>query len=146
VVLFGQWKYGADRDATILAYSKAGLGGADTCTCIYCRNFQIVRTQAFPSEFLKLLNELGIDPYKDAEVYHNARLSPGKHFYAGWYHFVGTLEETGDFPTVDFGGGFSAWMRHASAPRSPSLEGVPVVQLEFAAEAVPWHLDEPEPT
>jgi hypothetical protein len=146
VALFGQWKYGVDRDATIVAYGKAELGGADTCTCIYCRNFRIARSQTFPSEFLKLLNELGIDSCKDAEVYHNAQLSPGMHFYAGWYHFVGTLEETGDFPTVDFGGGFSAWLRHASAPRLSSLEGVRVVQLEFTANAVPWLLDEPEPT
>jgi hypothetical protein len=92
------------------------------------------------------LNELGIDPRKDAEVYHSARLSPGKHLYGGWYHFVGTLEETGDFPTVDFGSDFSAWMRRASAPRLPSLKEVPVVQLEFSAKAVPWLLEEPEPT
>ena len=139
---FGQWKYTADRDATILAYSRTERGGADTCNCADCRNFRVARADTFPAGFLALLDELGIDPRKDAEVYYNARLAPGRHCYGGWYHFVGTLDQTGDW--VDLGDGFSVWMCHASGPRLPSLEGMQVVQVEFRAEAVPWLLDEPE--
>jgi hypothetical protein len=91
-----------------------------------------------------LLGQLGIDPNKDAEVYHNARIAPGRHDYGGWYHFIGTLDETGDWPAVKFGPGFSVSMCPASGPRLPSLEGEQVVQLEFHAEAVPWLLDGPE--
>lgn len=143
---FGQWRYSVDRDATILAYARAERGGTDTCTCANCRNFRVARARVFPAEFLALLDQLGIDPRKDGEVYHNARLAPGRHDYGGWYHFIGALEQTGDFPPVDLGGGFTAWMCRASAPRLASLEGVPVVQLEFHTDAVPWLLDEPEPT
>lgn len=139
---FGQWKYTADRDATILAYGRTERGGADTCNCADCRNFSVARADSFPAEFLALLVELGIDPRKDAEVYHNARLAPGRHCYGGWYHFVGTLDQTGDW--VDLGDGFRVWMCPASAPRLRSLEGMQVVQVEFHAEAVPWLLDEPE--
>ena len=142
---FGQWTYSHDRAATISAYGRVERGDADTCTCIYCRNFCTAREQVFPAKFIKLLDDLGIDPRKDAEVYYNCRLAPGCHFYAGWYHFVGTLKETGDFPVVDFGGGFSAWMCSAHAPRLASLKELSVVQLEFSAESVPWLLDEPEP-
>jgi hypothetical protein len=92
-----------------------------------------------------LLDQLGVDPRKDGEVYHNARLAPGRHDYAGWYHFVGTLDQTGDFPPVSLGNGFTVWMCRAHAPRLPSLKSASVVQLEFHAEAVPWLLDEPEP-
>jgi len=98
----------------------------------------------FPGEFLALMDRLGIDPLKDGEVSHIARLAPGRHHYRGWYHFVGTLEETGDFPPVDLGVGFAVWMCHASAPCLRSLRGLPVVQLEFHAESVPWLLDEEE--
>jgi hypothetical protein len=91
-----------------------------------------------------LLDKLGVDPRKDAEVFHYARLAPGRHDYGGWYHFVGTLDQTGDFPPVDLGDGFSVWMQHASTPRLPSLDGMQVVQVEFNAKAVPWLLDEPE--
>ena len=141
---FGEWKYTADRDATIIAYGRAERGGADTCDCANCRNFRVARARVFPNEFLTLLDRLGIDPVKDAEVYHNARLAPGRHDYGGWYHFMGTLDEAGDFPPVALGEGFTAWMCRASAPRLQGLEGAPVVQLEFQAETVPWLLDEPE--
>ena len=91
-----------------------------------------------------MLDRLGIDPRKDAEVYHNARISPGLHSYGGWYHFIGTLDETDDSPLLKLEPSFSAWMCPASAPRLRSLEGKPVVQLDFHAGAVPWRLAEPE--
>jgi|SRR5579864_6172558 len=141
---FGKWKYSIDREATIVAYREADRGGVDRCDCVWCRNFRVARAQVFPAEFHALLDQLGIDPKKDGEVYHNGQLAPGRHDYAGWYHFIGTLDETGDFPEVGFGTGFNAWMCQASAPRLPSLKGLPVVQLEFHCEFVPWLLNEPE--
>ena len=142
---FGQWKYTADRDATVRAYGEAEQGFTEKCGCASCRNFQLARRQVFPPAFLKLLSELGIDPEKEAEAYRNAQLAPGRHDYGGWYHFIGTLEETGDFAPVDFGGGFTAWMSRAGGPRLASLKGASTVQLEFHSDAVPWLLDEPEP-
>ena len=142
---FGQWKYNADRDATIAAYAQEPHGFTKKCGCAVCRNFELARERVFPPEFLALLNKLGIDPHKEAEAYHNGRLASGFHDYGGWYHFIGTLEETGDFPPVDFGGSFCAWMCRASAPRLASLKSANAVQLEFHSEAVPWLLDEPEP-
>jgi len=69
---FGDWKYTADRDATISAYGRTECGGGDTCDCANCRNFRVARTRVFPDKFLTLLDQLVIDPLKDAEVYHNA--------------------------------------------------------------------------
>jgi hypothetical protein len=140
---FGEWKYCANRDATILAYSRTERGGADTCDCAGCRNFRVARVDCFPPEFIVLLGELGIDPRKDAEVYHI--VAPGgRHDYGGWYHFIGTLDKGGKTALVDLGSDFSVWMCPASAPRLPSLKDKQVVQLEFHARAVPWCLDEPE--
>jgi hypothetical protein len=142
---FGQWKYSADRDATINAYRREERGGVDTCDCANCRNFRIARNYVFPASFLGLLDQLGIDPFKDAEVYHNARLSAGRHDYCGWYHFVGSLDETEELPVVQLGDGFTAWMCHTSGPTLASLGNALTVQLEFHAEQVPWLLNEPEP-
>jgi hypothetical protein len=142
---FDEWKYRVDRDATILAYSRTERGGADTCDCAGCRNFRTARPDCFPPEFIALLSQLGIDPRKDAEVYHIARIAPGRHHYGGWYHFIGTLDEIGDSPRVKLGANFSVRMCPARAPRLPSLEGKQVVELEFYAEAVPWRLEEPDP-
>lgn len=142
---FDEWKYRADRDATLLAYGRTERGGADTCDCAGCRNFRAARADSFPPEFIALLGRLGIDPLKDAEVYQNAQIAPGSHDYGGWYHFIGTLDDIGESSSVvKLGPGFSVWICPASGPRLPSLKGQQVVQLEFHAEAVPWRLDEPE--
>ena len=98
----------------------------------------------YPPDFVVFLQSLGIDPQKDGEVYHNARLAPGRHDYGGWFHFVGTLEETGDFPVVAMSANFDAWLTTQSAPPLSTLIGLPLVEVSFHATAVPWSLDEPE--
>jgi len=124
---------------------RAGAGGADTCTCVWCRNFVQVRERAYPPRFLAFLESVGIDPLKDGEVYHNGEMQPGAHYYGGWFHFVGALETTGDFATVDLGPGFRAYLCRKSAPELVALEGLGLVQVEFQAEGVPWVLEEASP-
>ena len=94
---------------------------------------------------MKFLASLGIDPHKDGEVYHNAHLAPGRHDYGGWFHFVGTLDRTGNFPVVDLGNGLTVWLCQKSAPALHALQGHSLVQLEFHSTNVPWGLEEPEP-
>ena len=144
--IFGQWAYTVDRDATVAAYERAERGGADTCDCAYCRNFRLARMHVFPEAFLTFLGQLGIDANKDAEVYHTHQVSPGQHFYAGWFHFVGGLDATGDFPKIEFGGAFRAWMYPLNGPRLAPFKDLPAVELNFSCDAVPWLLNEPEPT
>jgi hypothetical protein len=141
---FGQWQFDCDLEATRMAYARADHGGAESCSCNGCRNFIAARSRVFPKAFLEFLATLGIDPSKDGETYHNGRIAPGRHDYGGWFHFVGQLNIDGDFGVVNFGDGFTSWLSKASAPRLDALEGLPVVQLEFHAEAVPWVLSEPE--
>jgi hypothetical protein len=140
----GEWLFMCDRKATADAYTRAQAGGADTCACDCCRNFVAVRDSVFPGAFLTLLDSLGIDPHKDGEVYHNGRLAPGRHDYGGWFHFVGSLDRTGDFPVVDLGDGFTVWLRRKCAPELEALKGHPLVELEFHTPNVPWGLNEPE--
>lgn len=145
MAVFGRWEYVVDRAATIAAYRQTELGGADSCVCARCRNFRLARDRVFPSGFRSLLDQLGIDLCKEAEIYGLGEVAPGFDDCSGWFHFVGTLEIAGDFPPVDFGAGFSAWMRHAGAPRLSSLINLPAVQLEFRARMVPWLLKEARP-
>ena len=141
---FGEWHYTFDRTATLDAYRRATAGGSRTCSCVGCRNFVAAGPGVFPPAFLKLLDDIGIDPTKDGEVYHVARHSLGRHIYGGWFHFVGALETVGDFAAVELADGFSSHLTPASAPRIETLEGQAVVQLEFHTECVPWVLAEPE--
>jgi hypothetical protein len=126
------------------AYARETAGNSAKCTCIGCRNFVAARFDVFPNAFLTLLDSLGIDPTKDGEVYHNGRLSPGKHHYGGWFHFIGALDVTGDLRPMEFGESFSVYFCSKSAPCLLALKDLPLVQVEFAASAVPWHLTEQE--
>jgi hypothetical protein len=66
---FDAWKYRADREATILAYSQTERGGADTCDCAGCRNFRVTRVDCFPPEFIALLSELAADSDDVAQAF-----------------------------------------------------------------------------
>jgi hypothetical protein len=142
----GRWQYTVDRDATIAAYARAELGWSGRCSCNGCRNFVAARERehVFPSEFVGFLESVGVNPRKEGEVYHNGRLAPGRHDYGGWFHFVGALEVTGDFPVVPMGERFTVWLQQKSAPELEALKGLPLVQVEFHAENVPWLLNEAE--
>jgi len=144
VTTFGKWEFTVDREATAAAYARAEHGGSASCNCDGCRNFASVRDSVYPPAFLSFLESLGIDFRKDGEAYHNACLSPGRHDYGGWFHFVGTLETTGDFAAVAMSENFEAWLTSKSAPPLSSLQGLPLVEVAFHANAVPWVLNEPE--
>ena len=145
-ISLGDWEFTCDRDATVAAYARAEAGGSDTCTCIWCRNFRLVRDRVYPRAFLVFLDSVGIDPNKDGEIYHNGETEPGLHFYAGWFHFVGSLEKTGDFTMVEMGPRFNVWLCRKGAPELVSLKGLSLVQVEIQATGVPWVLDEGTPT
>jgi hypothetical protein len=142
---FGEWDFTCDRQATVDGYARQVAGGSDTCTCIWCRNFRLVRDQVYSAAFLAFLDSVGIDPKKDAEIYHNGEIEPGKHHYGGWFHFVGSLEKTGDFPVVEMETGFKVSLCGKCAPELSGLKGLALVQVEFQAEGVPWDLDEASP-
>lgn len=140
----GAWRFTCDLGSTVAAYARAEAGYTQTCTCNGCRNFVVARFEAFPKRFVALLESLGIDPVKEGEIYHTCRMSPGKHLYGGWYHFVGSLEDSSEAGPQKYGDEFQVTLGKKSAPCLDALKELPLVQLEFVATAVPWCLDEPE--
>ena len=58
-----------DRERTRQAYSSMKGGDAERSGCSYCRNFAAQRSTAYPEVFRSLLDQLGIDPEKEGEVY-----------------------------------------------------------------------------
>jgi hypothetical protein len=143
---FGDWEFTCEIHATAAAYSRQEAGGADTCSCNGCRNWVCVRDRVYPAAFLAFLDSVGIDPAKDGEVYHTGQFAPGEHHYGGWFHFVGSLEKTGDFAMVELAPGFQVSLCRKGAPELSSLKGLPLVQVEFQTTKVPWGLAEAEPT
>ncbi len=142
------WRIEYDRDATVAAHVSANTraSGPEACGCDPCRNWAVTRDRLFPIELLALLDQLGVPSDGECEVYHNARLESGLHSYGGWYHFVGRVlaGERECSPNLVFGS-FSVFFHSSPALLPETFSGLPVAQLEFAAE-MPWLSEVPEAT
>jgi hypothetical protein len=150
-----RWSLEVDPQTTRAAHALLNRGGAEECGCDPCRNFIAARDQVFTAEFILLLRALGVDPRREVEVYHNARLPSGLHCYGGWFHAVGKIAAGGE-----------CWREVKPRIRIPELEslspqlaigfqlecalvrepfrGLSLIQVEFQAE-VPWVISAPEP-
>jgi|SRR5579864_174575 len=129
-----------DREATVKAYNTLSSGGAERCNCLYCRNFAAQRGTVYPASFRAFLDQLGIDPNKEGEVYDAAGpCGLASRPIGGWLYFVGELVENGE-KLVQVGD-FQYWFQPAF-PRPPACFGKPVTAVEFAAH-ISWVLDEP---
>jgi len=155
-IRFGRWQLSCDPDLTRKSYAAVAIGGPEECGCVPCLNFAAARQQIYKPDVLALFEKLGIPHDREVEIYHMARLTSGRHFYGGWFHFVGSivsgsdaakqiaentwqpdLEKTSD----SFSLGFSSRIELIREP----FKSLPLVQLEFTAE-VPWILDQAEPS
>jgi hypothetical protein len=128
-----------DREATVAAYIALPTGGADRCGCVHCRNFAVQRDDVYPQAFRALLDNLGIDPSKEGEVYDKVGPFDDKiRATGGWFYFVGALIERGE--RLMQAGDFEYWFQ-PSFPRAPACFGESVAAIEFATR-LPWILHE----
>jgi len=124
-----------DRGQTRMAYSAMRVGWAERCGCSYCLNFAAQRATAYPENFRLLLNQLGIDPEKEGEVY---ECGPDGQLraYGGWFFFVGELIEAGERMT-DATPGFQYFFTDAKRLPSPQVDfGKNVLAVEFTRRDV----------
>ena len=122
------------------AYNSVPRGDADRCACFSCRNFAVQRGGIYPPAFLALLDQLGIDPMKEGEVFDAAGVEDGRKLRhtGGWFHFVGELVEKGE--KLAQAGAFQYWFQ-PSFPRPRAAFGDRVAAIEFSTQ-IPWVLDE----
>jgi len=155
LVAFRRWTLDADPERTRQAHAQLGRGGAEECGCDPCRNFIAAREQLFTDEFGSLLRMIGVDPAREVEVHHNARLPSGLHSYGGWFHAVGRIIAGGEcwrevkpgvlqaeFEPVS--GQLAVGLRSDCALVREPFRGLPLFQIEIEAE-VPWVLSTAEP-
>jgi hypothetical protein len=136
----GDQKVRYDREQTKKAYSAIQTGDAERCGCSYCRNFAAQRSTAFPENFRLLLDQLGIDPEKEGEVY-ECGPEGALRVYGGWFYFAGELVEPGDRLT-DAGSGFQYYFADAKHLPAPAADfGQSVAAVEFYAR-LPWVISE----
>jgi len=138
----GKWSIEYSTALTREAYEHC-VGSPETCSCSYCQNWVQVRHFTYPPEALAIFERLGINPKCEAEVW-EVETAPGSHLYSGWFHFVGRIVEEEDvraFRTHALTASFSIEFSSRIALAAESFHGLPLVRLEFVAEAVPWVTD-----
>jgi hypothetical protein len=153
-IRFGRWELLCEPELTRKSYAAVITGGPEKCGCEPCLNFIAARQQIYKPEELELFRKLGISDDREVEIYHLARVRPGRHLYGSWFHFVGSIVPGTDAarqiaenlwqPDLDgtsefFSVGFSSRL----ALVRNQFKNLPLVQLEISAE-VPWILDKAE--
>jgi len=125
-----------DRNRTQHIYNGLEKGGADECGCVFCQNFAAQRDSPYPDSFKSLLDQFGIDPAKEGEVYELGPIEGGKFTYGGWFYFTGEMIEAGERNTqLD---GFEYWFT-AKFPDAPAFHGGPLLAVEFLT-TIDWVL------
>src|SRR5262249_39562807 len=130
-------------------------GAPEECGCEPCRNFVAQRSTAYPAQAHEIFTQLGIAANREAEVYHIARLKPGRHLYGGWFHFVGAIQEGRDAsrqiapnswqPDLEkMSERFSVGCTCKTGLVPASFGELPLVQVEFTVE-LQWVLEASEP-
>ncbi|HEX6991391.1 MAG TPA: hypothetical protein VF151_05890 [Gemmatimonadales bacterium] len=132
-----------DPVATRRAYAQRPAGSPEECGCADCRNFAATRDVAYPAPVRAILEQLGVDPTREAEIWRYNREADGWHRYGGFFHIVGRVLRSGppdEHPvTPDFG-----WLLQTGADLVPEpFLGHDLVQLQFITR-VPWVLAEPD--
>ena len=125
-----------DTDRTRKAYALMERGDAERCGCSYCRNFSAQRSTVYPQNFRSLLEQLGIDPEKEGEVY-ECGPENSLRLYGGWFYFAGEL--TGpDERVTDSNSDFQYWFADAKQYPAPAVDfGKSVMSLQFVTK-LPW--------
>ena len=112
-------------------------GDAEQCGCSPCLNFAAQRQSAYPEQFRALLEQLGVDPEKEGEVY-ECGPQDGLYLYGGWFYFAGEILTAGERLTADPITGFQYWFADAKRlPKPPVDFGEKVVSVEFYTR-IPW--------
>jgi hypothetical protein len=123
-----------DRAMTVKAYEGMTQGGADECTCSFCRNFKQNRAKAYPRSFLSLLEQLGIDRNKEGEVYEVYTDEKGKCNFGGWFFLTGQILESGERQVEQDGISYH-FSDGRKFPRPEGEFGLDLLALDFATAA-----------
>ena len=110
------------------------------------------RDHAYPPAAVALFERLGINPQKEAEIYHFFEDDAGLQHYGVWFHFVGSIESapelhqvvSGRYSGELFGANCRIGFRTAADLAPESFLGKPLVQVEFET-VLPWILQTPSP-
>jgi hypothetical protein len=119
-----------DAGATKDLYALIRQGDSERCTCAPCVSYIQQREQAYPDEFIALLQRLGVDWRRDSEVHYKGKAPGGLELYGGCFHFVGQIRQTAN-QAVPIGANLTIDFDTSLNDVPPEFADKPVVQLNF---------------
>jgi hypothetical protein len=139
------WLLEIDREATISVYRPAWR---NDCDCAYCRNYRQAHVH-LPPALLVILDKLGIDSRKPAEIMEFCKNEDGTHLYAGIYDLVGRIIDGPDYELESQGAQHDGFCRIGEDLKIGFTSDVffrlnfpePILQTEFLLN-LPWVLAE----
>lgn len=150
IIKFKNWTFEVDKMLTEQTYKSISVSGADTCSCINCKNHVVYRDKVFPIEILDLFGDIGIDYQKEVEIISYETLSNGLHHIGGWFHFKGRVLAGKDYRVPLQSGGHIFKLTPITDNFSIGFaedsdmtffeEKTSLVQVEFDTN-VPWVID-----
>jgi hypothetical protein len=132
-----------DPVATRRAYAQRAQGSPEECGCADCRNFIATRDLVYPSAARAVLEQLGIDRMREAEIWRDAREADGRHIYGGFFHIIGRLPPGASAKEQAVTPDFSWWLVDRAELVPEPFRGCDLVALWFSTR-VPWVLAEPD--
>ena len=130
-----------DRDATEAVYGTLEHGDAEECGCTFCKNFAVQRELIYPASFRALLEQLGVDPNKEGEIFECGPVKDGCHLYGGWFYFVGDMVTAGERNHNAPDSHQFEFFFTSTGPDAPAFRGGPRLTIEFTTH-VKWVLPE----
>jgi hypothetical protein len=130
-----------EPEATAAIYARLRAGWAEDCGCVGCRNLLAQRDDVYPSAFRELLQQLGIDPNKEAEAVADGPLENGLHHYGGCFFFVGEMITAGDSMSVVSGSPYFGYFITRGGPCPKEFREGPRLGVGFEAN-FKWVLNE----
>jgi hypothetical protein len=127
-----------DREATAAIYASLRNGWAEGCGC---GNLMAQRDVIYPASFRELLNQLGIDPNKEAEAVADGPLENGLHHYGGWFFFVGEMVTAGERLTHANDAPYFTYFFTRVGPCPKEFRDGPKLAIEFEVH-IKWVLKE----
>jgi len=130
-----------NAEATRERYS-AVEGSIAHCACPYCENYRLVREAIYPSEFLALLVQLGVDYRKETELTHHFGEDENVHFghsADGHYALVGRVLDGAQGAARELTGPFEFWIDANAQSPSGGVSGneATAVHLHFFVSEIP---------
>ncbi len=92
---FYGWHIVAFPEKTRLIYEQVYTSGAETCNCVWCRNFVLSRREIYPEPLLVLFNQLGINRFREAEVDEYTGKNAATHYLVDFFFSGALLDDDG---------------------------------------------------